>query len=56
MTTTSETTTVTSADGTHIEFDRVGTGPAVVIIGAGPTDRTINSQIADLLATQYGPG
>jgi hypothetical protein len=53
MTTTSDTRTVTSTDGTHIEFDRIGTGPAVVIIGAGPTDRTINSPIADLLATQY---
>ena len=53
MTTTSETRTVTSTDGTYIEFDRVGTGPAVVIIGAGPTDRTINSPVADLLATQY---
>jgi hypothetical protein len=53
MTTTSETRSVTSTDGTHIEFDRVGTGPAVVIIGAGPTDRTVNSPVADLLATQY---
>src|SRR5262245_18085187 len=50
---TSETSTITSNDGTRIEFDRIGTGPAIVIIGAGPTDRTINTPVAELLATEF---
>jgi alpha-beta hydrolase superfamily lysophospholipase len=53
MTTTSETSTVKSTDGTEIELDRTGDGPALVIIGAGPTDRTANAPVAELLADQF---
>jgi hypothetical protein len=53
MSTTIETATVTSSDGTRIEFDRIGEGPAVVIIGAGPTDRSANAPVAELLAAHF---
>lgn len=45
-------TIVTSADGTRIEFDQTGAGPAVIVIGAGPTDRTANAELAGLLASR----
>jgi pimeloyl-ACP methyl ester carboxylesterase len=35
--------TVTSRDGTRIAFDRLGEGPPVVIVSAGPTDRAANT-------------
>ncbi|MEU4195360.1 alpha/beta hydrolase [Kribbella sp. NPDC026611] len=41
---------VHSADGTVIDFDQAGSGPAVVLIGAGPTDRNANADVAALLA------
>ena len=44
--------TVTSADGTRIEYDRTGAGPTVIIIGAGPNDRNANAELAGLLATR----
>lgn len=44
--------TVTSADGTRIDYDQTGAGPAVIVIGAGPTDRTANAELAGLLATR----
>jgi alpha-beta hydrolase superfamily lysophospholipase len=53
MDTTIETAAVTSNDGTRIEFDRSGEGPAVVIIGAGPTDRSANTPVAELLAAHF---
>ncbi|HZE50812.1 MAG TPA: alpha/beta hydrolase [Jatrophihabitantaceae bacterium] len=40
----------TSADGTVIDFDQLGDGPAVVLICAGPTDRNSNGELAGLLA------
>jgi pimeloyl-ACP methyl ester carboxylesterase len=46
-------TTTTSRDGTTIAFDRLGDGPAVVIIGAGPTDRSANAPVAQLLAGRF---
>ena len=45
--------TTTSSDGTTIAFDRLGSGPAVVIVGAGPTDRTANAPAAQLLADRF---
>ncbi|MEV0589902.1 alpha/beta fold hydrolase [Nonomuraea cavernae] len=41
---------VISQDGTAIAFDRIGQGPAVILIGAGPTDRSANAPLAELLA------
>lgn len=40
-----------SLDGTTIEYDKIGSGPAVILLGAGPTDRTANADLAELLAT-----
>lgn len=34
--------TIGSGDGTTMAFDRLGDGPPVVLIGAGPTDRATN--------------
>jgi Alpha/beta hydrolase family len=44
---------VTSRDGTTIVFDRSGDGPPVVIIGAGPTDRSANAAVAELLSAHF---
>jgi alpha-beta hydrolase superfamily lysophospholipase len=41
--------TVLSIDGTGIEYDRSGEGPVVILIGAGPTDRSANAELASLL-------
>jgi Alpha/beta hydrolase family len=45
--------TTISSDGTTIAFDRLGDGPAVVIVGAGPTDHTANAPVAQLLADHF---
>jgi alpha-beta hydrolase superfamily lysophospholipase len=45
--------TVTSSDGTRIAFDRLGDGPPVVVIGAGPTDRSANAPVAQLLSERF---
>jgi pimeloyl-ACP methyl ester carboxylesterase len=42
--------TVKSDDGTLIDYAVQGSGPAVVLICAGPTDRSANAELADLLA------
>jgi pimeloyl-ACP methyl ester carboxylesterase len=44
---------VTSADGTSIAFDRVGAGPALIIVGGGPTDRSVNAGLVELLAPSF---
>lgn len=41
---------VRSRDGTPIAFDRLGAGPAVILVGGGPTDRSANAPLAALLA------
>ncbi|GGT37939.1 alpha/beta fold hydrolase [Nonomuraea spiralis] len=41
---------VISQDGTAIAYDRIGQGPAMILIGAGPTDRSANAPLAELLA------
>lgn len=48
----SATTTTTSTDGTSIAYDRSGQGPAVVLIGGGPAERSANAGLAVLLAEQ----
>lgn len=42
--------TVKSADGTQIYYEATGSGPAVVLICAGPTDRNSNAELAGLLS------
>ena len=44
---------VISPDGTRIAYDRLGSGPAVLLIGAGPTDRRSEAPLADLLAEHF---
>jgi hypothetical protein len=53
VSTTTGTGVVRSSDGTEIAFDRLGAGPAVVIVGAGPTDRSANAPVAELLAARF---
>ncbi|NRQ33492.1 alpha/beta hydrolase [Nonomuraea sp. NN258] len=45
-----QTHTVSSADGTTLAYDRLGHGPAVVLISGGPSDRTANQELAELLS------
>jgi pimeloyl-ACP methyl ester carboxylesterase len=45
--------TTTSKDGTTIAFDRLGSGPAIVLITGGPSDRTSNTPLAELLADRF---
>ena len=40
----------TSTDGTIIGFDKLGDGPPIVLICAGPVDRNSNAELAQLLA------
>lgn len=44
---------VTSADGTTIAFDRLGAGPAVILLPGGSVDRQSNAGLAALLATDF---
>ncbi|ONI71577.1 alpha/beta hydrolase [Kribbella sp. ALI-6-A] len=44
---------VTSADGTTIAFDRLGAGPAVVLVCGGSVDRMSNAPLAALLAEHF---
>lgn len=44
---------VRSSDGTVIAFDRLGAGPAVILVGGGPTDRSANAPLAALLAPHF---
>ncbi|MBE1462501.1 alpha/beta fold hydrolase [Kibdelosporangium phytohabitans] len=41
--------TVISADGTPIDFDRTGSGPPVVVLSAGPNDRSSSRPLVDVL-------
>jgi pimeloyl-ACP methyl ester carboxylesterase len=50
------TTTVTSADGTTIAFDRVGTGPALILVGGAFQHRAFDprtAEMAQLLAKEF---
>ena len=44
---------VTSADGTAIAYDRLGTGPALVLVCGGSVDRMSNAPLAALLAEDF---
>ena len=46
-------THVTSADGTRIAFDRLGQGPAVVVVGGMFCDRQTTQGLAEQLAHQF---
>ena len=43
--------TVKSRDGTEIAFDRLGSGPPVVLVSGGSVDRMSNAALAQELAT-----
>ncbi|GIG59819.1 alpha/beta hydrolase [Longispora fulva] len=45
--------TVVSRDGTEIAYDRSGSGPAVIMMAAGPTDHWALAGIAELLAQNF---
>jgi hypothetical protein len=44
---------VASKDGTTIAFDQIGTGPAVILVCGGSTDRNANADLATLLASDF---
>ncbi len=46
-------TTVTSRDGTAIDVERSGSGPAVVLVSGGSVDRTSNAGLAATLADRF---
>jgi pimeloyl-ACP methyl ester carboxylesterase len=45
--------TVTSKDGTVIDFERAGEGPAVILVGGGLVDRSENAPLVPELASRY---
>ena len=48
--------TVTSKDGTKIAFDRVGSGPAVILVSGATAYRAFDSsmaQLAELLGKHF---
>ena len=45
--------TVTSKDGTTIAFDRLGDGPAVILVSGGSVDRSSNAGLAAVLASDF---
>jgi len=44
---------VASADGTPIAYERAGSGPSVILVGGGATDRSENAPLAAALATRF---
>ncbi|HKT38616.1 MAG TPA: alpha/beta hydrolase [Ktedonobacterales bacterium] len=44
---------VTSKDGTIITYDRLGEGPAVILVCGGSVDRYSNASLAELLAKHF---
>jgi pimeloyl-ACP methyl ester carboxylesterase len=44
---------VTSSDGTEIGFDRIGQGPAVILVCGGSVDRMSNAGVAAGLASDF---
>ncbi len=44
---------LTSRDGTELAYDRIGSGPAVVLICGGSVDRMSNAGLAEALATDF---
>jgi pimeloyl-ACP methyl ester carboxylesterase len=51
--TTSTLNHVTSKDGTKIAFDRLGSGPAVILVCGGSVDRWSNAGVAAQLASDF---
>jgi pimeloyl-ACP methyl ester carboxylesterase len=45
--------TVTSADGTTIAFDQIGSGPPLVLVAGAACDRGVDARIADALAAHF---
>lgn len=45
--------TVASKDGTAIAFERAGSGPAVILVGGGITDRSENAPLVPALAEHF---
>jgi pimeloyl-ACP methyl ester carboxylesterase len=45
--------TVQSKDGTLISYHRLGSGPAVILVGGGLTDRSENAPLAQVLAEHF---
>jgi pimeloyl-ACP methyl ester carboxylesterase len=43
----------TSKDGTRIAYDRLGSGPAVVLVSGGSVDRSSNAGLAEQLSTGF---
>jgi pimeloyl-ACP methyl ester carboxylesterase len=43
----------TSADGTPIAFDRIGTGPALILVGGAFNDRRSPAELAELLSDSF---
>ncbi|MEV4581759.1 alpha/beta fold hydrolase [Nonomuraea jabiensis] len=44
---------VTAKDGTSIAFERLGVGPAIVLVGGAAVDRSANAQLARELAERF---
>jgi pimeloyl-ACP methyl ester carboxylesterase len=44
---------VTSKDGTSIAYERMGSGPAVILVGGGAVDRSENAPLAPELAEHF---
>lgn len=44
---------VTSKDGTKITYDKLGEGPAVILVSGGSVDRFSNAGLAELLAPHF---
>jgi pimeloyl-ACP methyl ester carboxylesterase len=44
---------VTSRDGTRIAFERVGSGPAVILVSGATADRRWNGPLAQALASEF---
>src|SRR5262245_65446693 len=44
---------VASKDGTTIAFDQVGSGPPVILVCGGSTDRMANASLAAALASDF---
>ena len=45
--------TVTSADGTTIAVERSGSGPPVILVCGGSTDRMSNAGVAEILSERF---
>jgi pimeloyl-ACP methyl ester carboxylesterase len=44
---------VTSKDGTSIAYERIGSGPTVILVGGGAVDRSENASLAPELAEHF---